>query len=475
MSAFLWHENWKDKKNMLNDEKLDKAVDGASKVKFILLLVIGMVAMSFQKMEGLGVLFGVSVIVWLTVFIYLTQTVKTKRQFLITGVCFWVGSVIRMIGLTGVIAADALIMAVYSVLFLGALLLCRFVSKKYSSALATLIPPAAWAVMLFVFTALRIPSVMRFDLMFFDCKYIIQSVSMISVIGLNIVTVWISAAFAHGLATRKPIIPSTAVLLTAAMVISGAVQISKQPEPCGSVKIGYSTGAYVGDFIDTETLPYEECVASFNKVFAEAVSQNVDILAFSEETYDIKDICEKDFVETIGKAAKENNIYVVVGFDIEDTDGSEDEAYLNKIVFIGSDGKVISEYSKYNIIPIMEGDYAQGNGIIPTPVVNIKGTPVKIAFAICYDSNFPHYFKQIPDDTQLLILPSWDWDGVSYVHAHLCGNLAVENRVSLLKPTYDGYTIAVDPYGNILDFKSTKDFGYENVQVVEMPIYQKNK
>lgn len=130
-------------------------------------------------------------------------------------------------------------------------------------------------------------------------------------------------------------------------------------------------------------------------------------------------------------------------------------------------------YAKYSIIPILEDDYAPGNGIIPTSVVNINGTPVKIAFAICYDSNFPHYFKQIPDDTQLLILPSWDWDGVSYVHGHLCGNLAIENRVSLVKPTYDGYTVAVNPYGKILDFKSTKETGYESVQVVEMPIYPK--
>lgn len=43
----------------------------------MLLPVVGIVAMSVQKMEDLGVLFGISVVVWLTVFIYLTQTVKT--------------------------------------------------------------------------------------------------------------------------------------------------------------------------------------------------------------------------------------------------------------------------------------------------------------------------------------------------------------------------------------------------------------
>lgn len=146
-----------------------------------------------------------------------------------------------MYGLFGVIAADILLMTVYSALFLGGLVLYRYVAKKSHNFLATLIPPAIWTVMLLFFTAIRIPSVMRFDLMFFDCKYIIQSVSLISAIGFDIIIVWISTAFAYGLATRKFILPAVASSLIIAMVISGAVQLAKQSEPCVSVKIGYAT------------------------------------------------------------------------------------------------------------------------------------------------------------------------------------------------------------------------------------------
>lgn len=452
---------------------MDNSMKNNFDIKLIFLWLIGIAAMSAQQIEGLGVVYGISVLLWLADFIYLTLTVKTKRQLLLTGVCFWVGSVIRVFGFSGSFAIDVIVMTVYSILFFGGLILYRYIAKKWNNLLATLIVPALWIALFLIFSAIRIPSILRFDILLFDCKLIVQSLSYISVIGLNVVIVLVSAIIAQGVANRRFINVVIALVLIAGMAVSGGIQILKQPELLDTVKIGYSTGAYTGDFINYKAIPYEECVASFNKVFDDAVKQKVDMLAFCEDTYEIQDIKEKEFTEIICDSAKENNIYIVIGFDVKDTDNSEGGKAKNKIVLVGNDGKVICEYSKYNVIPILEADYAPGNGVIPTPVIDINGTPIKAAIAICYDSNFPYYIKQISDDTQLLILPSWDWDGVTYMHSRICGNIAIENRVSLLKPTYDGYTIAVDPYGKVLDFKSTKDTGYENVQVIEIPIYKK--
>lgn len=441
--------------------------------QLILLWLLGIAAMTAQKIEGLGVIHAISVIVWLTDFIYLTLTVKTKRQLLVTGICFWIGSVIRTFGFMGIFAADVLLVTVYSIPFFGALILNRFLAKRWKSFLTTLTVPALWALMFLILSLIRIPSIIRFDFLWFDCKSLVQSVSYLSTTGFNFVTVWVAAVLAQGAANRKIILPAAAVLLGIVLIVAGRIQLAQKPEPCGTVRIGYSTGAYTGDFLDNHPISYEECVASFRKVFNQAAAQNLDMLAFCEETYEIQDYQEKEFVEIIEKAAKESGIYVLIGFDVKDTDNSEGGKALNKIILIGNDGNAVSEYAKYNVIPILEDAYKPGDGTIPAPVIDINGTAVKVAFAICYDSNFSHYIGKIPEDTQLFILPSWDWDGITYMHSRLCGNLAIENRVSLLKPTYDGYTIAVDPYGNILDFKSTKETGYENVQVIEMPIFEK--
>lgn len=448
-----------------------KEINKPSILVFLGLLIVGTAAMSTSQFENGGPLYGISTLIYLVIFVYLTEAVETKKALFLVWICFTAGIIVRSYGLSGIPTVDAGIMAVEALVLYVALLINRAICKKWSSIFATLFFPAMWVGIFYVALIIRIPAISRLDMMFFDINPVIQNVSIISSVGFTAVVVWIATSIAHGIA-HKYFIPAGLGILVAGLLISmGLYVVSDVAEPVDYVKVAYSTGPYVGDFLNYEDMEYYNCVRSFDKIAGDAAKEKAEVLAFCEEAYGIKDSDEAGFVDHIKATAIEKKLHILVGFDVADTDGSSGGKAENKIIWIDDTGEVVGEYTKRQIIPIIEDGYVMGDGVIPNNVVNINGKYVKIAFAICYDSNFSKYISQIDDNTQILILPSWDWDGVTYMHSRICGTIAVENRVSLLKPTYDGYTIAVDPYGKILDFKSTKDTGYENVQIVDLPIY----
>ncbi len=61
--------------------------------------------------------------------------------------------------------------------------------------------------------------------------------------------------------------------------------------------------------------------------------------------------------------------------------------------------------------------------------------------------------------SDLLVAPSNDWPEIKNTHSKMARLRAIENGISLLRPTSSGLSTAVDPYGNIVgcvdDFKSS--------------------
>ncbi len=65
--------------------------------------------------------------------------------------------------------------------------------------------------------------------------------------------------------------------------------------------------------------------------------------------------------------------------------------------------------------------------------------------------DFPRLVRQVGQaHADLLIAPSLDWDTARASHAQLAGVRAVENGVSLLRPSGDGLSQAVDHQGHVL-------------------------
>ena len=107
-----------------------------------------------------------------------------------------------------------------------------------------------------------------------------------------------------------------------------------------------------------------------------------------------------------------------------------------------------------------------GDGVIP--VVETKYG--RISSSICYDADFPGSMQQLGrKKSELLLLPSGDWNAIAPYHAQMAIFRAIENGNSMLRQASGGLSVAVDYRGRLL-----KSFDYfqdgTKLWIAELPI-----
>jgi apolipoprotein N-acyltransferase len=133
----------------------------------------------------------------------------------------------------------------------------------------------------------------------------------------------------------------------------------------------------------------------------------------------------------------------------------------NRAVLIAPSGEIQWDYSK--TVPAL-GEVAQlapGPGKIP-----VAETPVgRLSTVICFDADFPGLVQQAGRAAaDILLVPANDWSPIHIMHARAATFRAVENGVSLVRPTGNGLTVAVDPVGQLLAVGDS--FAVERLSVV---------
>lgn len=445
-----------------------------SKLLYYIILAIATLMLPVTRFLDGGIFYCLSTFFWIVLFLFLTQYAVTERELLHSGLLFCFGCILKYYGLFGSPVIDCSIILILAIFIYSIFLLYRKVSGNKSFTASTLFFPLIWTIGYFIATLLRVPAFLRIDIMFFDMKILLQCEYLIHSTGLTFLILWAASLLVHFIRTHKrSSLILLCLILTGAMSY-GAIRLSKVPEPVSYVRTAYSTGPYVGDFMDFTEMDYEDIKESLEHSARQAYEQQAEILIFNEEAFQMDDYNEEAFLKHAQDIALKYQLHLLVGLDIADTDNSDQGKSINKIAWITNEGEILGEYTKYQLIPLMESDYVRGEGKLTTYTIHLKEQDAQIAFAICYDSNFPSFIGQLHSDTDILFLPSWDWDGVTSLHYRVCGTLSVENKLSLLKPTYDGYTIATDPYGRVLHLSSTDEAGYESVQIVDLPLIRKD-
>lgn len=137
---------------------------------------------------------------------------------------------------------------------------------------------------------------------------------------------------------------------------------------------------------------------------------------------------------------------------------SDSFPYLENVaLLIDPEGEVRWRYPKAFPVVGMETDaYAGLRG--PMPVLT---TPYgRLSVAICQDLDFPWFIRragvQKPD---MLIGPADDWPRIRQTHAQMEVFRAVEYGFSLLRPTNNGISLAVDPYGRVRAMSGSSEKG----------------
>ena len=138
--------------------------------------------------------------------------------------------------------------------------------------------------------------------------------------------------------------------------------------------------------------------------------------------------------------------------------------YENTSYLITPDGEIADSYEKAKPVPMMDSSLP-GDGIIES--INTPfGT---INMAICYDADFPDLMDQ-SGKGDILLLPSNDWLGISPYHGNNASFRAIENGVSVVRPTGSGQSVVFDTHGKAL---SRVDAYEEEVRIINAYVPKK--
>ncbi len=228
----------------------------------------------------------------------------------------------------------------------------------------------------------------------------------------------------------------------------------------------------------------EDNLTKIISYISKAASKNAILCAFPEfmmfytsssqtpkQLANLAETINGNFVTTIAKAAKENQIQVVGSF--YEKSRKKDRVYDTSFL-IGKSGKVISTYRKihlYDALGFKESDKMVSGSKIAKPAKTSLG---KIGMMICYDLRFPEMSRLLAiAGAEVLVAPSaWVKGNMKEQHwITINKTRAIENGCYVIAPDqvgniYCGRSLVVDPYGKILlDMKKKQGIGFVNIDL----------
>lgn len=187
-----------------------------------------------------------------------------------------------------------------------------------------------------------------------------------------------------------------------------------------------------------------------------SADSGIDIVAWSEGAVGMFSGDEERYIQRARLAAKEHGVYlgiasVVIMENLSDLMKHSQPFAKNKLIFILPDGSIAWEHMKATLVPGYEDIFTiPGDGILKN--VNIPIIPRgPVTGAICYELDFPQLIRQAGrSGSSLLLAPANDWAEIKHTHAAMARLRAIENGLAIIRPTSQGFSIAVDPYGRIV-------------------------
>ena len=228
----------------------------------------------------------------------------------------------------------------------------------------------------------------------------------------------------------------------------------------------------------------EDNLTKIISYISKAASKNAALCAFPEfmmfytsssqtpkQLANLAETINGNFVTTIAKAVKENQIQVVGSF--YEKSRKKDRVYDTSFL-ISKSGKVLSTYRKihlYDALGFKESNKMVSGSRITKPVKTSIG---KIGMMICYDLRFPEMARSLATaGAEVLVAPSaWVKGNMKEEHwVTINKTRAIENGCYVIAPDqvgniYCGRSLVVDPYGKILlDMKKKQGIGFVNINL----------
>ncbi|CAM4267062.1 carbon-nitrogen family hydrolase [Jeotgalicoccus halotolerans] len=226
----------------------------------------------------------------------------------------------------------------------------------------------------------------------------------------------------------------------------------------------------------------EKNLNKVNKLFTETDLDHTDVVVLPEmwtSGYDLENI--RDYAANnlepvkafISKLAADNNVTIVAG-SIPNTYG--DSGVYNTAFTVNNNGKLIYEYSKMHLVPMLNEPEFLVSGNKPAEVFEISGE--ECGLVICYDLRFPELFRDLSLSGAKIIFVVAEWPIERTEHwVTLLKARAIENQCYIVASNtvgtqnngaeFAGRSMIINPFGEIL---AEADTDTEEVVTAELDL-----
>jgi len=274
--------------------------------------------------------------------------------------------------------------------------------------------------------------------------------------------------------TRQTVVV-TLVVICALLSYGNIQQISKIATPTTRVA-GITSRELVKkgspNFAEINYAYWEERLSPANLVTItldktrQAINLGAKIIVWNEGCILINEPQQTYVLNTLRQMASQNRVYILAAYILLKNNHHSGRLMQNKAVMIDSLGRIAFQYRKVFLVPGVE-DVIMDSGVKEIPTLDTEYG--RIGTVICYDLQFPQYLKQSSaKKIDLLLVPGYEWPGVTPLATRIGAVEAAQNRTALLRITR-GLSAAYDNYGRCLaqlNYFTTR----EDIFICDIPI-----
>jgi apolipoprotein N-acyltransferase len=204
-------------------------------------------------------------------------------------------------------------------------------------------------------------------------------------------------------------------------------------------------------------------MATIEQMVAEAAAEGAEIVALSEFAIVVSEEDQDRARAAFSRIAAENGVWLAVPYAWVPKTGRG----ANRHLLIDGTGEIRIDYQKRFLLGL--GDMGETAVFEKgAEVIQWADTPFgRIAVAICRDMSFPRFALQAGRaGVDIMLTGSHEFPtGITLNDPYR----SVENGFTHIRPTYDGITYAMDPYGRILK-QMNRGLGEAGIMHVDVPM-----
>jgi apolipoprotein N-acyltransferase len=244
--------------------------------------------------------------------------------------------------------------------------------------------------------------------------------------------------------------------------------------PAASLNIGIIQGD-IGNEVRHNNLGYQLAIENYTNGYLDLVNQGVDAVVTPETAfpYTESQIRYTSFYRAI---LDQKVLAFIGGF------GEVSGANNNSILAIDGEGKVVSRYDKWRLVPLGEyipfeqyiGKFIDTISPLNSHLLAGKFAPIvntpfgNFIFGICYDSAYHEHFRRQAQTGSLIITASNDahyGDGMADQHHAIDMMRAIETDRWTVRASNTGYSAVIDPHGQTQWISKLNEFAAHAHQV----------